>query len=180
MDCSSTKAVPRTAPTLIECWNPFVKSVCKTLFGDEMNVFLDTTVLVASSSRAHQHFAQASTAVARVVAGDDKGYVSQHSIAEVYSALTRMPVVPRIHPLEAARMIRGNILQHFEPIPVEQEDYLEALAMVSNAGWPGAKIYDALMLRCAEKCPAQRIYTFNLKDFKQLAPDRMQDLICAP
>jgi len=37
-----------------------------------------------------------------------------------------------------------------------------------------------LILRCAEKCPAQRIYTFNLKDFKQLAPGHMQDLICAP
>ncbi len=145
-----------------------------------MDVFFDTTVLVASSSCAHQHFTQASAAVARVAAGEDKGYVSQHSIAEVYSALTRMPVVPRIHPLEAARMIRDNILQNFETIPVEREDYLEALAIVSNAGWPGAKIYDALMLRCAEKCPAQRIYTFNLKDFKQLAPERMQGLICAP
>jgi len=145
-----------------------------------MNVFFDTTVLVASSSRAHQHFAQASAAATRVIAGEDKGYVSQHSLAELYSALTRMPVVPRIHPLEAARMIRDNILQNFEAIPVERADYLEALAMVSNAGWPGAKIYDALILRCAGKCPAQRIYTFNLKDFKQLAPSRLLDLICAP
>ncbi len=118
--------------------------------------------------------------MARVATGEDKGYVSQHSIAEVYSALTRMPVVPRIHPLEAARMILDNILQNFEAIPIEREDYLEALAVVSNASWPGAKIYDALILRCAEKCPAQRIYTFNLKDFKQLAPGHMQDLICAP
>lgn len=165
---------------MIECWNQCAKSVCKTLFGDEMNVFFDTTVLVASSSRAHQHFVQASSAMARVATGEDKGYVSQHSIAEVYSALTRMPVVPRIHPLEAARMILDNILQNFEAIPIEREDYLEALAVVSNAGWPGAKIYDALILRCAEKCPAQRIYTFNLKDFKQLAPGHMQDLICAP
>jgi predicted nucleic acid-binding protein len=145
-----------------------------------MDVFFDTTVLVASSSRAHSHFAQASAAVARVAAGKDKGYISQHSIAETYSALTRMPVVPRILPLEAARMIRENILQNFKAIPVEQADYLETLATVSNAGWPGAKIYDALMLRCAQKCPVQRIYTFNLKDFKQLAPERIQGLICAP
>jgi predicted nucleic acid-binding protein len=145
-----------------------------------MDVFFDTSVLVASSSLVHQHFAQASAAVARVAAGEDKGYVSQHSIAEVYAVLTRMPVVPRIHPLEAARIIRDNILQNFEAIPIEEEDYMEALAIVSNAGWPGANIYDALMLRCAGKCPAQRIYTFNLKDFKQLAPGRMQDLICAP
>jgi predicted nucleic acid-binding protein len=145
-----------------------------------MVVFFDTTVLVASASDAHQHFVQASAAVARVAAGKDKGFISQHSIAEVYAALTRMPVVPRIHPLEAARLIRENILENFQTIPVTKEDYLEALAMVSNSGWPGAKIHDALLLRCAQKCPAQRIYTFNLKDFKQMAPSRLQHKICAP
>jgi len=145
-----------------------------------MVVFFDTTVLVASSSDSHQHFAQASAAMARVAAGKDKGFISQHSIAEVYAVLTRMPVVPGIHPLEAARLIRDNILQNFESVAVAKEDYLEALEMVSNSGWPGAKIYDALLLRCAEKSPAQRIYTFNLKDFKQLATGRLQEMICAP
>ncbi len=145
-----------------------------------MVVFFDTSVLVALSTDAHQHFVQASAAVARIVAGKDQGHASQHSIAEVYAALTRLPVVPRIHPLEAANIIRDNILRHFETVAIEKEDYLAALATVSNSGWPGAKIYDALLLRCAEKCAAQRIYTFNLKDFKQMASGRMQHIICAP
>jgi predicted nucleic acid-binding protein len=145
-----------------------------------MVVFFDTSVLMASSTRVHHHFAQASAAATRVANGDDEGFVSQHSIAEVYAALTRMPVIPRIHPLEAARMVRENILQNFKTIGVNKEDYLEALKIVSDSGWPGAKIYDALLLRCAGKCPAQRIYTLNLKDFKQIAPSHMQHLICAP
>lgn len=145
-----------------------------------MLVFFDTSVLVASSTSVHNHFVQASAAMARVASGKDKGFISQHSIAEVYSALTRMPVVPRIHPLEAARIIRDNILTNFETIAIEQEDYLEALRIVSESGWPGAKIYDALLLCCASKSPAQRIYTFNLKDFKQLATGRAQHMICAP
>ena len=33
----------------------------------------------------------------------------QHSIAEVYAALTRLPVQPRIHPVEAARILTENI-----------------------------------------------------------------------
>jgi predicted nucleic acid-binding protein len=145
-----------------------------------MVVFFDTSVLVASSSAAHNHFVQASAVVARVVMGKDKGFVSQHSIAEVYSALTRLPVVPRIHPVEAARMIHDNILKNFETIPVEKQDYLEALKIVSESGWPGAKIYDALLLCCASRISVQRIYTFNLKDFKQLATGRVQHMICAP
>lgn len=145
-----------------------------------MVVFFDTSVLVASASDAHPHFAQASAAVARVAAGKDKGFMSQHSIAEMYAALTRMPVIPRIHPLEAASIIRENILQNLTVVEIDKEDYLAAVEMVSQSGWPGAKIYDALLLRSAEKCPAQRIYTFNVKDFLAMSPSRLQHKICAP
>lgn len=145
-----------------------------------MVVFFDTSVLVAASSSSHPHFAQASAAVRRVLDGKDKGFVSQHSIAEVFSALTVMPVIPRIHPMEAAAIIRDNILKNFETVALDKDDYLSAMMIVSESGWPGGKIYDALLLCSAAKTSAQRIYTFNLKDFKQLAPSRMQHLICAP
>jgi predicted nucleic acid-binding protein len=145
-----------------------------------MVVFFDTSVLVAASSSSHPHFAQASAAVRRVLDGKDKGFVSQHSIAEVFSALTVMPVIPRIHPMEAAAIIRDNILKNFETVALDKDDYLSAMMIVSESGWPGGKIYDALLLCSAAKTSAQRIYTFNLKDFKLLAPSRMQHLICAP
>ena len=44
--------------------------------------------------------------------------MSAHSIAEVYAALTRLPVQPRIHPVEAVRIITDNILPHFEAVTV--------------------------------------------------------------
>ena len=145
-----------------------------------MVVFFDTSVLVASASDAHRHFGSASVAVARVATGKDKGWISQHSVAEVYAALTRLPVVPRIHPLEAASIIRANILKNFEVVGIEKKDYLAVVEMVSQSGWPGAKIYDALLLRCAEKCLAQKIYTFNLRDFQQMAPSHLREKICTP
>ncbi len=103
-----------------------------------------------------------------------------HSIAELYATLTRLPVKPRIHPVEAARIVTDNILPHFEVIALGQEDYLEAMNTVTNGGWSGAKIYDALLLRCAAMSQVKRIYTFNLGDFKQLAPVDLQEKICAP
>lgn len=145
-----------------------------------MVVFFDTSVLIASSSDAHIHFGPASAAAARVAAGKDKGWISQHSIAEVYAVLTRLPVVPRIHPLEAATIIRDNILQNFSVVGIEKKDYLTVVEMVSQSGWPGGRIFDALLLRCAEKCQAQRIYTFNLKEFKQMASSHLLPKICAP
>ena len=145
-----------------------------------MDVFFDTTVLVAASERSHPHYAQARPALLRVATGRDKGFIGAHSIAEVFAALTRLPVQPRIQPVEAARIITDNILPHFETVPIREEDYLDALNTMASGGWIGAKIYDALLLRCASRCAAERIYTFNLGDFKQLAPAGLQEKICAP
>jgi predicted nucleic acid-binding protein len=145
-----------------------------------LTVFFDTTVLVAASEQSHPHYAQARPALLRVAAGQDKGFMGEHSIAEVFATLTRLPVQPRIHPLEAARIITENLLPHFEVVSLHREDYLEAMNTMARGGWSGAKIYDALLLGCAAKSAAERIYTFNLGDFRQLAPPGLQENICAP
>jgi len=106
--------------------------------------------------------------------------MSAHSIAEVYAALTRLPVQPRIHPVEAVRIITDNILRHFEAVAIRKKDYIEALRAVGNGGWRGAKIYDGLLMGCAARCSADRIYTFNLADFRLLAPAGLQEKVCTP
>jgi predicted nucleic acid-binding protein len=145
-----------------------------------MNIFFDTTVLVAASAQSHPHHLQAFPALLRVAAGRDRGFICAHSIAEVYASLTRLPVEPRIHPAEAARIVTENLLPHFKAVPIDKADYLDALRTVKDGGWIGAKIYDALLLRCAAKCNVDRIYTFNLGDFMLLAPRDLQGKICAP
>lgn len=145
-----------------------------------MRVFLDTSVLVAASESCHPHHAQAMPVLQRVARGEDEGFIGVHSIAETYAALTRLPVQPRIHPSEAGRIIRENILQHFKLVSADEAEYLQALAAVQDHGWPGAKVYDALLLACAARSGAERIYTFNLGDFRGLAPAGLQARICAP
>ena len=145
-----------------------------------MDIFFDTAVLVAASEQSHPHYAQARTALLRVAGGQDKGFMGQHSIAEVFAALTRLPVWPRIHPMEAARIVTENIMAHFEVVSLVKEDYLEAMNTMASGGWSGAKIYDALLLRCAARSAVERIYTFSLGDFRQLAPPSLQEKICAP
>jgi len=144
-----------------------------------VKVFFDTSVLVAASEQSHPHYGQAWPALRWVTAGKDQGFMSVHSIAEMYAALTRSPVQPRIHPAEAARIITDNVLPHFEMVPIAKKDYTEALRLVGDGGWAGAKIYDALLVGSAAKCGADRIYTFNLGDFRQLAPN-LEEKICAP
>jgi len=145
-----------------------------------VKVFFDTSVLVAASEQGHPHYGQALPALRRVTGRKDQGFMSVHSIAEMYAALTRLPVQPRIHPAEAVCIITDNILPHFEAVPIGKKDYAEALKLVGNGGWSGAKIYDALLMGCAARCDADRIYTFNLADFQLLAPAKLQEKVCAP
>src|SRR5271155_6127530 len=109
-----------------------------------MYIFFDTTVLVAASEQSHPHYAQAWPALLRVAAGQDKGIMGLHSIAEVFAALTRLPVQPRIHPVEAARIITENILPHFEVVSLGENEYLEVLSAMAGGGWIGAQVYDVL------------------------------------
>lgn len=145
-----------------------------------MRVFFDTSVLVAACVAAHPHHARAHPALSRVVRGEDQGCLGIHSLAETYSALTRVPVSPRIHPSEATRMIRQNLLAHFELVAAEQTEYLWALQAVEQLGLPGGKVYDALLIGCAKKVAADRIYTFNLADFRLLAPPELLERVTSP
>jgi len=91
-----------------------------------------------------------------------------------------VPVLPRIHPAEAARIVTEDVLPHFEVVAIDKEDYVKALFMTRDGGWIGAKIYDALLLGCAAKSQADRIYTFNVMDFRALAEASLQGKICVP
>ncbi len=53
------------------------------------------------------------------------------------------------------------------------------LRPVSGGDWEAVEGYDALLIECARASNADRIYTFNLADFRRLAPDRA-DRISAP
>lgn len=119
-------------------------------------------------------------ALRKVAQGLEQGFMSAHSIAETYAALTRLPVQPRIQPMEAQRIIGENILPHFEVVTLTKEDYETALQDVARHGIPGARIYDLLLLRCAAKCDAERIYTFNLVDFTQMAAPPLREKISSP
>jgi predicted nucleic acid-binding protein len=67
--------------------------------------------------------------------------------------------------------VAKNIRRHFEPVAVTAEMYDRAVESCAARGLSGGKVYDALLLECARQSNADRIYTFNLQDFRLLAPD---------
>lgn len=70
-----------------------------------MKRLLDTSVLVAAMVESHRAHESALTCLRRVAQGEDEGFVATHTLAELYSVLTTLPVQPRISPSGAVRLI---------------------------------------------------------------------------
>ncbi len=144
-----------------------------------MRVFCDTSVLVAGCVKAHPHHSRAQPLLQEIAEGTIQGYCAAHSIAEAFSALTTIPVQPRITPAEAIALVAHNLQKPFKLISAKTIHYEKALAACLTAGVSGGIVYDALLIECARASDAERIYTFNKSHFVLLAPD-LADRIVAP
>ncbi len=144
-----------------------------------MDIFFDTSVLAASAVRHHPHHPQAARAVNEVIGRSHSGYITAHSLAEMYAVLTRLPLQPMIHPTEARRIIEENVVAHFHVLALAGKDYREVLRQMAGEGIKGGAVYDALLLHCARRKGCERIYTFHTGHFERLAPD-LSGRICAP
>ena len=129
-----------------------------------MKGFFDTSVLVAVFYGDHAHH-QAS--LARFIRFDrSTGCCGAHSLAEVYSTLTRMPGKHRISG-EQAMLFIGSIRERLSIIALDGDEYADALHAFSALGIVGGGIYDALLAHCALKGEAERIYTWNERHYAQ-------------
>ena len=145
-----------------------------------MKAYLDTNVLIAASIDDHQHHLQAFDLVEAVKRGAMKGCISTHGLAEFYSVITRAPFVPRVHAAEANRFLEENILPYFELVELTREDYRSVIRSCADASLIGGLVFDALHLQSAVKSKCDRVYTFNVKDFRTLAPPSLAGKIAAP
>jgi predicted nucleic acid-binding protein len=131
-----------------------------------VKAFFDSSVLVAAFYGAHVHHAASLAAIQ--TASKKTASCAAHTLAEVYSVMTRLPVRPRISPEQGLLFIE-SIRERFTVVTLSDREYYEVIAAAAGRGIGGGKIYDALILRCAEKSKAEAIYTWNLDDFSQIA-----------
>jgi len=129
--------------------------------------FFDTTALVAAmvEDEAHHEFC------AEALGNADDGYASTHSLAECYATLTGGWLGVRLSPADAASLVRQNIHDRLSLVSVSGSEYMKVVEAAGPAGARGGAIYDLLLLACARKAKAQKIYTLNRRHFVALAPD---------
>ena len=108
--------------------------------------------------------------VAASAIGEIEVFVSTHTIAELYSVLTRIPRKPRINPELAQQLIVEN-LSSFNKVVLSAEDYQATVSKMVSLNLPGGGIYDGLIAQAALKAGVDVLLTLNPNDFTRLGDD---------
>jgi len=136
-----------------------------------MKIFCDTSVLVAALVEAHPNHLRAVEWLHGARAGKHELIIASHTLAELYSVLTRLPVRPRIPPSTAWRLIHTNLEGCSTIAPLSTADYLQVVKQMADRGLSGGIIYDALIAHTARRAEVARLLTFNAKDFRRVWPE---------
>jgi predicted nucleic acid-binding protein len=139
-------------------------------------IFLDTNVLIAANDGEHPHHAASFSLLAAATRATMACGV--HTLAEAYSVLSRLPGSKQKRP-EYAALLVDQIVTRTTVVALTVEEYATTIRNAGKAHHSGGVIYDALLLACARKVNADRIYTWNLKHFHRIAPD-LADKIMTP
>jgi predicted nucleic acid-binding protein len=126
--------------------------------------FFDSSVLVSVFYADHPQHTSSANLFLAAGKGDS---CALHSLGEVYSSLTGLPVRPRIAGSEGVRIIE-QIRERLTLITLTEQEYVSALERASAGGIVGAATYDALIAQCALKAGANVLLTWNVRDFTRI------------
>lgn len=141
-----------------------------------VKAFLDTSVLIAASDAEHPEHMRSIPLLA--AATKQTTACGAHTLAEFYAVISRLPGGKRQRPEIAAKLVE-QIIDKMAVISLTAEEYAATIRNLSKAAFAGGIVFDALLLACARKVGAERIYTLNARHFRMIAPD-MADRIVAP
>lgn len=130
--------------------------------------FFDTSVLVAASVPEHPQHPESLALLLRL--RDLDGACAAHTLAETYNTLTSTRRGYGWPSFAAARVVEQTN-KIFTLVSLTTAEMIRVMQTASEQNIAGPIIYDALILSCARKVKANKIYTHNLKHFRQVAPD---------
>lgn len=129
-----------------------------------MKAFFDTSALVPVFYGDHVHHKDS---IDLFIQFDrSSGYCGAHSLAEVYSTLTRMPGKHRVG-TDQAMLFIGSIRERLSIVALSGDEYADALQSSAALGIVGGGIYDAMLAHCALKAQVETIYTWNTRHYAQ-------------
>jgi len=135
-----------------------------------MKLLFDTSVLMPALMANHPSHAVAFSAFQVAEQENVQGYLSTHSLAELYSVMTGIPKPLRATPDEAQLLIL-QLLEILEPVSLTVEDYRLAIANAVSLQLVSGVVFDAIIAQAALKAGVDQLITLNPKDFRRLGDD---------
>ncbi len=143
-----------------------------------MKVLFDTSALVSGLWVAHPKHLECIDWLRQVNSGLIQGIIATHTLAELYSTLTALPIHPRLSPQLVQQLIADNLTQ-FDVIFLTIEDYQTVIKQMVELNLTGGAIYDALIARVAVKAEVDRLLTLNPRHFTRLG-EQIAQLVTLP
>jgi predicted nucleic acid-binding protein len=131
-------------------------------------IFLDTSIFVAAAQTRHIHHKPSAKLLKQ--ASHKDAAASLHSLAETYNVLSGMPPPFRLPPMAVVRIIE-QMRARVRLISLTETEYASTIERIAGQGLTGGMVYDALLMRCARKAGATRIYSWNARHFKLIDPE---------
>jgi predicted nucleic acid-binding protein len=72
---------------------------------------------------------------------------------------------------EQAIFVIDQVKASLQCVTLTAEEVFQTVRRTATLKLPGGIIYDALLMACARKVNSERIYTWNEKHFRMVAPD---------
>jgi predicted nucleic acid-binding protein len=135
-----------------------------------MKALLDTSTLIAAMLPDHVHHAHAFPWLSQAKTGAFEFVCSGHSLAEIYTVLTRLPRTPPIGPNDALRLIQENVTAHARIHSLLSDEYALLIESLAQNRIIGAAVYDAVIARVGELTSVDYLVTLNVTDFRRVWP----------
>ena len=137
----------------------------------------DTTVLFAASDAAHQHHERSLELV--TCAEPRTAFVAAHSLAELYATLSATPG-RKVRRVDQVLQAVAHVARSFAPVTLDLDAYLWVVRHVAGAEARSGQVYDALILKCAERAGVDAVFTWNTVHFMRVAWPGMAERIRTP
>ena len=142
-----------------------------------MRALFDTSVLVNAIIAELSGHSDAAALLKKAGNGELELFVASHALAETFSALSTLPLSPRISAGQATRLLELNVLDRCTAVTLDALEYGTVLSRMSTLGLSGGIVYDALHVRAAEVARVEKLYTFNRRDFIRIPPEPPVELV---
>ena len=135
-----------------------------------MKVLLASSVLIAALLPDHVHHGAAHAWLMQAKLGTFEYVASGHSLAEVYSVLTRLPRTPPVLQADAWRLLQENVIACARIVTLSDSQYVDLVKEPSQRGIGGGTVYDAIIAKAAELAQVDRLLTLNELHFHKVWP----------